>query len=267
MQAQCIDGAIVWLGEHRVDGKLVARIGRHGDELVAEFPGVAMLRSDRRGSETKLEPVPGASAVALDKLDRGLVSALIGHLQGKVTLHASAVARSNRALAFAGKSGAGKSTMAAAFCAREGNELVADDTVSLVTAQQDDASAPPLAVPTQDVVWLRQQDSVPKIAYAPARKRQNEVSLAGIVHLSFDDQLKAPVLRRLRGQDAFEALAQSILRFAIDDAAVHSREFDQIVAIANGCPILEMRRPRDLAVLDQAVELATLLLERGACGV
>jgi hypothetical protein len=64
-----------------------------------------------------------------------IVSSLIGvllALRGETTLHASAVAVDGRALAIAGGSGKGKSTLAALLCQHPGVELVTDDLLRLL---------------------------------------------------------------------------------------------------------------------------------------
>jgi hypothetical protein len=58
------------------------------------------------------------------------VPAMVLMLRGDYVLHASAVARDNVAVAFAGQSGAGKSTVAAAMCT-QGWRLVTDDVLPM----------------------------------------------------------------------------------------------------------------------------------------
>jgi hypothetical protein len=61
----------------------------------------------------------------------GPVLGLLLRLRGVTCLHASAVAFEDRAIAFVGDEGAGKSTTAAAF-ARRGHPVISDDVVALV---------------------------------------------------------------------------------------------------------------------------------------
>jgi hypothetical protein len=61
----------------------------------------------------------------------GPVLGLLLRLRGMTCLHASAVAFENRAVAFVGSEGAGKSTTAAAFVQR-GHAVLSDDVVALV---------------------------------------------------------------------------------------------------------------------------------------
>jgi len=61
----------------------------------------------------------------------GPVLGLLLRLRGVTCLHASAVALADRAIAFVGSEGAGKSTTAA-LLARKGLAIISDDVVALV---------------------------------------------------------------------------------------------------------------------------------------
>jgi hypothetical protein len=76
------------------------------------------------------------------------VFARILWLRGIISLHASAVAINNRAIAFVGGAGAGKSTTAAAF-ARRGHAVLTDDVAAL-----DAVGAQILVQPSVPALWL-----------------------------------------------------------------------------------------------------------------
>src|SRR5258705_7143373 len=97
----------IWLGEYRVDGEVVSRIGRRGDELVAEFVSLGKFAASSDGVCTHLEPLPGAPSWAFEKLRASLFEALLRHVRGKITFHGSAVGMGSRAIAFVGPGGAG----------------------------------------------------------------------------------------------------------------------------------------------------------------
>src|SRR5205807_10064457 len=71
-------------------------------------------------------PVPGTPLETLKHLLLDQVLPLLLSQQGKLVLHASAVAGPGGALAFTGPSGHGKSTLAASF-STNGYELLTDD--------------------------------------------------------------------------------------------------------------------------------------------
>ncbi|OLE04781.1 MAG: hypothetical protein AUI36_42670, partial [Cyanobacteria bacterium 13_1_40CM_2_61_4] len=97
---------------------------------VLRFHGTCEVRLDptRRSAHVHLDPDadPGLVPILLG----GNVLAFILTLAGKCVLHASAVAVEDRAMAFAGRAGAGKSTLAALLCAG-GATLVTDDLLRL----------------------------------------------------------------------------------------------------------------------------------------
>lgn len=82
------------------------------------------------GREITVDPAPGINSTSLRLilLGRALGAAL--QWRGRLVLHASAVARNGRVRIFAGASGSGKSTAAAALL-NEGYSLVADDLVAI----------------------------------------------------------------------------------------------------------------------------------------
>jgi hypothetical protein len=79
-------------------------------------------------TEVAVREDPAGATELLPILLAGTVSALLLNLRGHLVLHASAVTLDDRALAFVGDSGRGKSTMAALMCV-DGAELVTDDVL------------------------------------------------------------------------------------------------------------------------------------------
>ncbi len=258
----------IWVSEHRVDGRVVARIGRRGEDLVAEFPSVGTFTSSPNGTRTQFEPVEGAATTVLEKMNTSLIGALRRHLQGKVTLHGSAVALRSKAAAFIGPSESGKSTLAAALCAEPDVELVADDTVAIELPLTTETGVE--IIPTQTKAWLLPDarlllglDAAPagKSPVAFCGATSPTLTLDAIVGLVFDSTVRQPTLRRLRGQEAFSLLSGSTIRFVIDDPEAQLREFDQLRRLVRQCSVFELRRPPELAQLGSSVALLRQLLQ------
>ena len=91
----------------------------------------------RGGREIVIDPAPGVEERLLRLSLLGPALALILHQRGLLVIHASVVARGDRAVAFLGKNGWGKSTIAAALHTK-GYDLVTDD----VAAVRFDADGP-----------------------------------------------------------------------------------------------------------------------------
>ena len=117
--------AVHWLADYSEEGEVLFRIGRRGDEVIAEWSDTARLVAQRDGSGARLEVMPGVSEDDLDKVRSGSALLLVRHLEGRLALHGAVVAEGDRAVALLGRSGQGKSTLAAAICA-SGSTLYSD---------------------------------------------------------------------------------------------------------------------------------------------
>jgi len=99
------------------------------EDGVLVMPDVACVRV-RRGREIVVERLDGAAEDAVRAMLLGPVLAILMSQRGLMTLHASAIAFDEQAVAFMGDAGWGKSTLAAWFN-RRGRPLVADDIVAV----------------------------------------------------------------------------------------------------------------------------------------
>jgi hypothetical protein len=125
----------VWYGTGPV------QIGRDGTCRLA-IDGVAWFLVSN-GADVVIEPRGGIDTPEFCSWLLGTVLGMLCHQRGHFPLHASAVRIGDSAVAFAGRSGAGKSSLAAALL-RRGHTLLADDVCAL------DLSAPeaPLVLPS-----------------------------------------------------------------------------------------------------------------------
>lgn len=90
------------------------------------FPGLGDFELSTDGQVIQGWPVPEASAAMFEHLYRNQVVPLALSRQGRLVLHASAVETELGAIAFAGPTGFGKSTLAASF-ASTGSRFLTDD--------------------------------------------------------------------------------------------------------------------------------------------
>jgi len=116
------------LGVDRVYGNVYVRTYASETALRIAFDdtGVFDLYPSQREIVWYPGPLPTQAAVRADVLGR--VMSLAAHLDGCVTLHASAVSIGGQAIALAGPKHAGKSTLALALV-RKGARLLTDDTL------------------------------------------------------------------------------------------------------------------------------------------
>jgi hypothetical protein len=240
-----------------VDGQLAFRIGREGDDLVAEWIDLCEIRSDRSAERTSFVAREGAEPRLIAKVRAGVGAALLRHLRGETSLHASAVAKDGRALAFLGRSGAGKSTLAAWLCLARGFALVADDIV-----QVDVDSRRVLAVPTEKEHWLEvashralglpssAESGGGKSAVPAGRIADGPTPLVALFSLALDPTAPAaPTVARMRGHRAIEVLVPCLVRFVIDEPRAQIAELERIAELLELVPLYEIRVRRDYGAL------------------
>jgi hypothetical protein len=111
------------------------------NDYLLNVQGVGRYRV-RHGREVIVEPAASSSAQDLRLFLLGTALGALCHQRRLVPLHASAIVADGRCIAFAGRSRAGKSTLAAHFSGR-GYPILADDVCVLSVA----AEGPPMAWP------------------------------------------------------------------------------------------------------------------------
>ena len=99
------------------------------DQARLQYEGVGSFQTSA-GREIWIDPAPNTSALELRLMLLGPVFSFLLHQRGLLVLHASVVAKKNRARAFLANSGEGKSTTAAAMLPR-GFALVVDDLLAV----------------------------------------------------------------------------------------------------------------------------------------
>jgi hypothetical protein len=260
-----------WLHETFHEGNVVFRIGRRGRTLLAQFVGVGTLEADVDGGANVFRPDEGANAAHVEKVESGAVPALLRHLRGGLSLHASAVAWPSGAIVMCGPSGSGKSTSASDLCAHGSASLVADDAVAVHFVPSSDATGVVTVESLETASWLRRDSAAhfglatppcqEKVPWIPPRRAAGASRLRAICALVFDDGATEPQVRRLRGVEALRTMTTSAIRFAIDDSDRHRVELDRLVQLAGAIPVFELRRGLQLNQLPLARAALTKLFE------
>jgi hypothetical protein len=215
----------------------------------------------RDGREVVVEPAPAVEARVLRLLILGPALAMLIRQRGRLVLHASAVAIGERAVAFLGGAGWGKSTTAEAFHAA-GHRVVDDDVLAA-----DTDGAVPLAIPGfprlklypdvaayfgADVAGLPGlhprmaklgRAVIPRFASAPLPLRRLYVLADG----------DTVALEPLAPQDALVEMIRHAYGASLLRAAVARRHFQQCGVVARQVPARRLWRPRALAELPRLV--------------
>lgn len=248
-----------WLAEYSEDGQVAFRIGRAGDVLVAEWIDTLRLVARRDGTVLELADAPGADPRDTGKIRRGSARLLLRQLGGKLALHGAAVGFGDRAVVFLGRSGHGKSTLAAAMCARRDAVLFADDAIAIdespngysITASEVDHW---LDGPSRVALGLA-NDGAGKLPVRCDRPASHDARLVMFVDLAFDDGASVPRLGPLHGLEAVACLVPQVVRFVLDEPELHRRELESLMNLVDRVPVLRLERPRRLDLLDAALDL------------
>ena len=201
---------------------------------------------------------------------RGSILGFVLRLRGLTSLHASAVAVGNQAIALVGPAGAGKSTTAAAF-ARLGYPILSDDIVPVldrgdsflvqpgypclclwpgsVSSLYGSPDALPLLTPNWDKRYLALKDN----GY---RFQQEPLTLAAIYSLGercYDST--GPLVEALPARAGFMALVSNTYMNYLLDQTMRAREFELLGRVATNVPLRYVRPRADRAHLTRLCEV------------
>lgn len=196
----------------------------------------------------------------------GSVFGILCHQRGLLPLHAGCVEIGGKAVAFAGPSGVGKSTLTAAFL-RRGYRVLADD----VTVVDVKAAGGPLVLPSfpRIKLWRDVMDGLGVVPDGLERVREEMEKfrlpvpgvhflteprpLAAVYHLRVVGDDRHAGIEPLRGSVAVSALVEAVYR---QNAALHIRGkaalLRDVMEIARQ-PAAAFGRVSDLSALDAAV--------------
>jgi hypothetical protein len=188
----------------RRPGHLILHYAAIGDFMIDRYAGTITVLSDTDDGRA-LVPI----------ILEGSVLAYLLTVDGELTLHASAVEAGGRALALAGGTGAGKSTVAALLCA-VGARLVSDDVLRVSVAGGQARCflgtsmlhLRPAATSIAERIPATSVEETPdgRLGIVPPRPDRTLLPLEAIVIPSLSEEAPGLSVERLRARDALVKL-------------------------------------------------------------
>jgi hypothetical protein len=260
--------AVRWLAGTTDDRGAAARVGRDGDDLVAEWIGIGRLVVGRDGSDPRFSAVDGAEAAGVEKIRRGIVALLLRHLRGELGIHGAAFTVDGRVAVVVGASGRGKSTLAAYACTQRSASLVADDAVAIERDGEVWRAVPLerdhwLDADARRAVGFRADTGVGFKAPSPAVAVASGPLAIGVIAVLEWADVERPRCARLTGLPAIAALLPLLVRFVIDEPDVQRQELDLVADLVARVPVVRLERPRSLDALSATVDAIAAVLQEG----
>ncbi len=258
----CFDAAsCTWHSEQRDGERLLLRLGRQHEFLVAEDTRYGTLVASDDGSSYRFDPAEGADPILVAKFTSSVVRALVRELRGELSLHGAAIAFDGSAVAFVGPAFAGKSTLAHACVRLGGAQLVADDTVAFAKG-----TTRPTVLPMQRGTWLLgdgrdffgEPPSPERKVFAALPCVDGQVPLRAIVLLEHAANEAEETFERVRGLDAFRRLSPHVFRFRPPSADGRRSELDRLADLTPSLAVYTFRRTRRFEALKGHVERVRL---------
>ena len=225
------------------------------DGYLLRFYGTCDVRITADLTRATFRLYDGTDPAIAAVLAGGTVLAFVLALRGAAVLHASAVQVGDRALAFVGASGMGKSTMATLLCA-DGASLITDDLLRLDLARQ-----PPTCSLGATELRLRKAagdlsdrfDSTPgrrttgdaRDALAVPQSATEDLPLTAIVIPGPDHSAERtePDIQRLDSMRSFLLLSQFPRLLGWEDEEILRRQFQQLGDIIDQVPVYVAKLP------------------------
>jgi hypothetical protein len=222
----------------------------------------------RGGREITVEAAPSAAPIEIETLLMGPVAGVLLHQRGIFPLHASCVEFGGVAIAIAGSSGRGKSTLAAALL-RRGATLLSDDICALRLPEGQPAVA--LQGGTAISLWPDARAALcGGCEWLPIRRGHakhlarlhaaelGSRRLAAIVRLAADRGDVRPGIHRLYGPATVAPpIAELVYRFSLGRLLGRGQQlFRDVMRLAGAVPIYELHKPLGLSRIEEAADWA-----------
>ena len=244
------------------DGTVWTEFYRNETGYLLRFPGLADFEVSASGKSVVAYPAAGTDEVTLEHLYINQLVPLALSRQGQPAYHASVVTVPGGAIAFLGKTGMGKSTLAASFALNDAAFLTDD---ALIIDESDGVRAMPSHASLrlwEDSVEALIPEDTPKagaISYSSKarllagnalRFTDTAIPLLAAFVLESND-VEAIAIEPLTGSGRHMAWVGNSFLLDIQDKDLLERHFDWTYRIADQVPTFSLDYPRDYGILPQ----------------
>ncbi|MFO0615064.1 MAG: hypothetical protein U0414_20910 [Polyangiaceae bacterium] len=235
---------------HAPSGALELFVDTDDQGYVVTAPTIGTFRISVAGEVLDRSPDWSAHGASAEAYFAQQISPLLAQLSGKPNLHGSAVELRGQAVGFIGRSGHGKSTLAASLAAD--GALLADDSIA-ITLEGGTA----WCTPGSSFVRLR-DDSLAVLGASAAHRAsfgKTEVDLreargrAALRRLFVLEAAAAVRIEPIRPRDALVALAANAHRLDPTDKRLLAAEVAFFEGISRAVPMSRLQVPRDFSKL------------------
>ena len=248
------------------DGTLWMSFHRTEDGYLLRFPRLADFSVDRAGQQVQVWPAPGIGDATIEHLYLNQVQPLAWSKQGRLVLHGSAVEIDRQGVAFIGRSGLGKSTLAASF-ASSGFRFLSDDGLML-----EESGGAYSILPHHPSIRLWQDSQAalidPAVEPAPAVQYTNKARIMAGTGIAFCDQplplrrvyflgpgnLDTPHFHRMKPSEALVGLVKNSFMLDTDEREMLSSHFDAFSRLAEQPVYFGFDYPRSFGALPRVRE-------------
>ena len=259
-------------GEEEDSREVWLRFARTGDGYLLRFSSCGDFFVSADGARIQCRPLPGTPDVTVRHLLLDQVLPLVLSRRERIVLHASAVLTGHGVIAFAGKTGQGKSTLAASL-ARDGCSLVSDDCLVLRTENGEWTALPSYPGvrlwPSTAGEVLREDMPTAEVAHYTLKRRICDAAVlpyasgpAQLRRLFFlADDVGEVLFERLPPGRAFMALVEFAFNLDIQDTVVLRKQFDTVGRLTADVPADAIHYPREFSALPAVREAILRHLE------
>jgi hypothetical protein len=257
------------------DGTVWTEFHRADDGYLLRFPGMADFSVSADGKQVRAHPVTGINEATVEHLYINQLVPLALSRQGLPAYHASAVTVPGGAVAFLGRTGAGKSTLAASFALGESAFLTDDGLIIEETGRGyvalpshasvrlwDDSVEALAGHDLPKAASISYSDKTRLLAGGALAHSDEAVPLLAAFQLEIDEPDSIDI-NRLDGGDRYRAWLENSFLLDIEDQSLLARHFDWTHRISSAIPTYRLDYRRNFCILPE-VRRAIRALVAGA---